>query len=80
MLPRSSFYGLLPIARAARRQFYFFSDEVVGDAVFCEILNAAAPATMKNAKMATIIHKFTFVVHRCTFTSGIPSLSLSIYM
>jgi hypothetical protein len=65
-----------------RGRVYFFSDSLdggpVGDAVFCENRNAAAPATMKKTTMATIIDKFTFVVRRCTFTSGNPLLSLSI--
>jgi len=61
---------------------YFLSDLLggkrAGGGVFCEFQNAAAPPTMKNTKMPTIIHKFTFVVRRCTFTSGNPLLSLSI--
>ena len=65
-----------------RGRVYFLSDSLdgalVGDAVFFENRNAAAPATMKKTKMATMIDRFTFVVRRCTFTSGNPLLSLSI--
>lgn len=49
----------------------------VGDATYCDITKAAAAPTTKNIKMPTIIHKFTFVVGRCTFNSGMPLLSLS---
>ena len=55
-----------------------FCGPPVGEAACREIQNAAATATMRNINMATIIHKFTFVVRRCTFTSGRPLLSLSI--
>ena len=69
-------------AEARERRVYFFSVALtgtpVGDAASREIQNAAAAATTRNIKMPAIIHKFTFVVGRCTFTSGKPLLFLSI--
>jgi len=65
-------------AEARERRVYFFSVALigtpVGDAASREIQNAAAAATTRNIKMPAIIHKFTFVVGGCTFTSGKPLL------
>jgi hypothetical protein len=49
-----------------------------GESGWRETQNAVAADPARNPTMAAIIHRFTFVVRRWTFTSGNPLLPLSI--